>query len=38
VDAVTCILAGMCVFATLGNLAYEQGTTVEEVVSNGKAF
>ncbi|XP_065582143.1 sodium- and chloride-dependent GABA transporter ine-like [Artemia franciscana] len=35
VDAVTCILAGMCVFATLGNLAYEQGTTVEEVVSNG---
>jgi solute carrier family 6 GABA transporter-like protein 6/8/11/12/13 len=35
-DAVTCILAGICVFGTLGNLAYEQGKTVDEVVSSGK--
>lgn len=35
VDAFTCILAGMCVFGTLGNLAFEQNKTVEEVVSSG---
>jgi len=34
-DAVTCILAGMCVFGTLGNLAHEQNQTVEQVVSSG---
>lgn len=34
-DAVTCILAGVCVFGTLGNLAYEQNKTVDEVVSSG---
>jgi len=28
-DAVTCILAGICVFGTLGNLAYEQNKTVD---------
>ena len=37
VDAFTCILAGMCVFGTLGNLAFEQNKTVEEVVSSGKS-
>ena len=36
VDAFTCILAGMCVFGTLGNLAYEQNKTVEKVVSSGE--
>lgn len=35
-DAFTCILAGICVFGTLGNLAYEQGKSVDEVVSSGK--
>lgn len=35
-DAITCILAGICVFGTLGNLAYEQDKTVDEVVSSGK--
>ncbi|KZS13918.1 Transporter [Daphnia magna] len=34
-DAVTCILAGICVFGTLGNLAFEQGKSVDEVVSSG---
>ena len=34
-NAVTCILAGICVFGTLGNLAYEQNKTVDEVVSSG---
>ncbi|KAI9563896.1 hypothetical protein GHT06_011364 [Daphnia sinensis] len=34
-DAITCILAGICVFGTLGNLAFEQGKSVDEVVSSG---
>ena len=37
-DAVTCILAGICVFGTLGNLAFEQGKSVDEVVSSGMAI
>ena len=35
IDVVTFILAGICVFGTLGNLAYEQNKTVDEVVSSG---
>lgn len=35
VDGCTCIMAGICVFGTLGNLAYEQNKTVDEVVSSG---
>lgn len=37
VDAFTCILCGVCVFATLGNLAHIQGegVTVKDVVANG---
>jgi solute carrier family 6 (neurotransmitter transporter, taurine) member 6 len=35
VDGCTCIIAGICVFSTLGNLAYEQNKTVDEVVSSG---
>ena len=35
VDGCTCIMAGICVFGTLGNLAYEQGRTIDEVVSSG---
>lgn len=37
-DAITCILAGICVFGTLGNLAYEQGKSVDDVVSSGTSF
>eukprot|EP00095_Tigriopus_kingsejongensis_P003138 maker-scaffold438_size171652-snap-gene-0.42 protein:Tk03138 transcript:maker-scaffold438_size171652-snap-gene-0.42-mRNA-1 annotation:"hypothetical protein DAPPUDRAFT_203278" len=35
IDALTCILCGFCVFSTMGNLALEQGTTVDKVVSDG---
>merc|ERR1711953_639546 len=35
IDAFTCILCGMCVFSTLGSLAYSQGTTVDQVVTQG---
>eukprot|EP00092_Neocalanus_flemingeri_P008337 GFUD01008989.1.p1 GENE.GFUD01008989.1~~GFUD01008989.1.p1 ORF type:complete len:587 (-),score=78.05 GFUD01008989.1:299-2059(-) len=35
IDAFTCILCGVCVFATLGNLAHLQGTTVNKVVTEG---
>ena len=35
VDAVTCILCGVAVFSTMGNLAHEQGVSVEEVVADG---
>lgn len=37
-DALTCILAGVCVFGTLGSLAYDQNKSVEEVVSSGQDF
>jgi len=35
IDAITCIICGVCVFATLGSLAYTQGTTVDNVVTQG---
>jgi hypothetical protein len=35
VDAFTCILCGFCVFSTMGNLALEQGKTVEDIVTDG---
>merc|ERR1719232_1537315 len=35
IDAITCILCGVCVFATLGSLAFSQGTTVDKVVTQG---
>ncbi|XP_071181491.1 sodium- and chloride-dependent GABA transporter ine-like isoform X2 [Mytilus edulis] len=35
VDAVTCILAGFAIFATLGFLAHNQGKEVEDVISQG---
>ena len=35
IDAVTCILCGICVFSTMGNLAFEQGKEVDAVVSDG---
>merc|ERR1719422_1421329 len=35
IDAFTCILCGVCVFSTLGSLAYSQGTTVDNVVTRG---
>ena len=35
IDAFTCILCGVCVFSTLGSLAYSQGTTVDQVVTQG---
>ena len=35
IDAFTCILCGVCVFSTLGNLAHIQGTTVNNVVTEG---
>ena len=35
VDAATCLLCGVCVFSTMGNLAIEQGKDVEDVVTDG---
>lgn len=35
VDALTCILCGFCVFSALGNLAYEQGKSVTDVITEG---
>uniref|UniRef100_A0A336MFN3 Transporter n=1 Tax=Culicoides sonorensis TaxID=179676 RepID=A0A336MFN3_CULSO len=35
VNAVTCLLVGIFAFATLGNIALEQTTSVENVVSDG---
>ena len=35
VDAVTCIICGLCVFSTMGNLALEQNKDVDEVISDG---
>jgi len=35
VDAFTCIICGLCVFSTMGNLALEQGKTVDDVIADG---
>ena len=35
VDAVTCIICGLCVFSTMGNLALEQGKSVDDVIADG---
>ena len=35
VDAVTCLICGICVFSTMGNLALEQGKTVDDVIADG---
>ena len=35
VDAVTCIICGICVFSTMGNLALEQGKSVNDVIADG---
>lgn len=35
VDALTCILCGLCVFSALGNLAHELGGDVEKVITDG---
>jgi len=35
IDAITCIICGICVFSTMGNLAHTQGTTVNNVVTEG---
>ena len=35
VDAVTCIICGICVFSTMGNLALEQGKSVDDVIADG---
>ena len=35
IDALTCIICGVCVFATLGSLAFTQQTTVDNVVTQG---
>lgn len=36
VNAITSLLVGMFAFATLGNIALEQSTNVEDVISDGK--
>ena len=35
VDAITCIICGLCVFSTMGNLALEQGVSVDDVIADG---
>jgi len=35
IDACVCLLCGVCVFATLGSLAYSQNTDVDSVVTQG---
>ncbi len=35
IDALTCILCGLCVFSTMGNLAYEQNKSVDDVITDG---
>ncbi|CAG0925071.1 unnamed protein product, partial [Notodromas monacha] len=35
VNAMTSVLAGVIVFATLGNLSYEQGKCIDDIVSDG---
>lgn len=36
VNAITSLLVGIFAFATIGNIAYEQSTNVEDVISDGK--
>lgn len=36
VDAITCILAGFAIFATLGYIAVNQGKDVEDVIKEGR--
>lgn len=36
VNAITSLLVGIFAFATIGNIALEQGTSVEDVVSDGE--
>lgn len=36
VNAVTSILVGIFAFATIGNIASEQNTSVEDVIADGK--
>ena len=33
VDALTCLLCGFCVFSAMGNLAYEQGKSIDQVIT-----
>jgi solute carrier family 6 GABA transporter-like protein 6/8/11/12/13 len=35
VNALTSVLAGIIVFATLGNLSHEQGKCIDDIVSDG---
>lgn len=35
VDAVTCLLAGFAIFSILGNLAENQGKSVDDVIQQG---
>jgi len=35
VDALTCILCGIIVFATMGNLAFTQGKPIDKVIDDG---
>lgn len=35
-NSLTSLLAGTIVFSTLGNIAYEQGKDIEDVVAQGK--
>ena len=35
IDACVCLLCGVCVFATLGSLAYSQNTDVKNIFSIG---
>lgn len=36
VNAITSLLVGIFAFATLGNIAFEQSTTVQDVITDGK--
>lgn len=36
VNAITSLLVGIFAFATIGNIAFEQNTNVEDVISDGK--
>jgi solute carrier family 6 (neurotransmitter transporter, taurine) member 6 len=36
VNAITSLLVGIFAFATIGNIALEQGSSVEDVITDGK--
>ncbi|KAI4461101.1 sodium/chloride dependent transporter [Holotrichia oblita] len=38
VNAITSLLVGIFAFATLGNIAFEQSTTVQDVITDGKQY